>query len=46
MKKSENWPTYNGVGELLNELDLTTDDMAAAAHIVDDHVRAWHLALT
>jgi DNA-binding Xre family transcriptional regulator len=38
------WPAYDGVGELLTELDLTDDDMAHAVEIVDDHVRAWHLA--
>lgn len=38
------WHTYDDVGELLSELELTNEDMAHARDVTDDHVRAWHLA--
>ena len=38
------WGAYENVGELLSELDLNADDMAAARQTTEDHVRAWHLA--
>jgi hypothetical protein len=38
------WHTYDDVGELLSELELSNEDMAHARDVTDDHVRAWHLA--
>ncbi|MGH3872060.1 MAG: helix-turn-helix domain-containing protein [Pseudonocardiaceae bacterium] len=38
------WHTYDDVGELLSELELTNEDMVRARDVTDDHVRAWHLA--
>lgn len=38
------WHTYDDVGQLLSDLELTNDDMAHAREVTDDHVRAWHLA--
>jgi DNA-binding XRE family transcriptional regulator len=43
-KKAAGWYEYEGVGDLLAELELTDEDMAAAREITDDHIRAWHLA--
>ncbi len=38
------WPSYEGVDQLLTELDLTEEEVGQASQIVSDHVRAWHLA--
>lgn len=38
------WPSYDGVEQLFTELDLSDDDRSRASQIVNDHVRAWHLA--
>ena len=38
------WHAYDGVGELLSDLELTDEDMVRAREVTDDHVRAWHLA--
>jgi DNA-binding Xre family transcriptional regulator len=40
----EDWPAYGGVNELFAELDLNNEDLGRASQIIDDHVRAWHLA--
>jgi hypothetical protein len=36
------WYTYSDVGELLSELELTSEDMARAREATDDHIRARH----
>jgi DNA-binding XRE family transcriptional regulator len=38
------WHAYDDAGELLSELELTSEDMAHAREVTDDHVHAWHLA--
>jgi predicted XRE-type DNA-binding protein len=38
------WPAFENVGALLAELDLNEDDLARAGELIEDHVRAWHLA--
>jgi DNA-binding XRE family transcriptional regulator len=43
-KKPAGWHEYEDVGELLSELDLSSEDMARAKDTTDDHIRAWHLA--
>lgn len=43
MKKTD-WPVYDGVDQLMGELDLAAEDMAVAAQTTRDHVRAWHLS--
>jgi DNA-binding XRE family transcriptional regulator len=43
-KTAAGWHTYEDVGQLLSELDLTGEDMARAQEATDDHIRAWHLA--
>jgi DNA-binding XRE family transcriptional regulator len=43
-KTAAGWYAYSDVGELLNELELTSEDMARAQETTDDHIRAWHLA--
>src|SRR5215475_7124545 len=43
-KTAAGWHTYEDVGQLLSELDLTGEDMTRAQEATDDHIRAWHLA--
>jgi DNA-binding XRE family transcriptional regulator len=43
-KTGGGWHRYENVDELLNEMDLTDADMAAARQATEDHIRAWHLA--
>jgi predicted XRE-type DNA-binding protein len=43
-KTAAGWHTYEDVGELLTELELTGEDMTRARETTDDHIRAWHLA--
>jgi DNA-binding Xre family transcriptional regulator len=38
------WPSFDRVEDLLGELDLNEHDLARATEVIDDHVRAWHLA--
>lgn len=38
------WPTYTDVSDLLDELELSSGDLEQAAQLIDDHIRAWHLA--
>ncbi len=38
------WPSYDGVEQLLTELDLNDEDLGRANQITEDHVRAWHLS--
>jgi predicted XRE-type DNA-binding protein len=43
-KTAAGWHTYEDVGQLVSELDLTGADMARAEEATNDHIRAWHLA--
>lgn len=43
-KSAAGWHAYDDVGELMNELELTDEDMAHAREATADHIRAWHLA--
>ena len=38
------WPAYSNVNDLLTELDLDDGDLEQAGQLIEDHIRAWHLA--
>ena len=44
-KTATGWHGYSDVGELLTELELTSEDMTRAQEVTHDHIRAWHLAM-